>query len=491
LGNRFYYQGAPSARQFAALLADTILLTALFVTAGWLGTHLGRSRPGELLRDLTLLCFLVVPANAIRGLFQLDAAGLTLEYWRHAGVHGFSPVAQNLLGCGASGLLAMVVRFHRSLARTVYRVLALLFPLVLLLVVEACGLTLWGLAHPAVEGQRVRLQNPPVPIPAETRPQRVVWIIFDEMDYRLAFATPVNARLPEFNRLAAGSFHAVCAYPPGGRTMISVPALLTGRLVTNSTAADASGLRVQYEGAAGPSRWTVKDTIFNLQREKGWRTAVAGWYFPYARIFGQDIDAWQYQGWHLALNPDRPFAGLMSDQLRVLAEGKSQSLLGRALSAQEHKRIVREVVAEASRKAADPTLDLVFLHLPLPHAPFFYDARTGGDAWPPRPVLGYFDHLLLGDQALGQIRREMQHGGVGDKTVLLVSSDHWNRQSDLVDGKMDHRVPFLVYFPASPAGLEYRAAFNTILSRRLVTAILKGEVHNPAEAAAWIGREVE
>jgi hypothetical protein len=146
-------------------------------------------------------------------------------------------------------------------------------------------------------------------------------------------------------------------------------------------------------------------------------------------------------------------------------------------------------VAEATRKAADPALDLVFLHLPVTHAPFYYDAGTGQDAKPPRPVMGYLDHLQLGDQVLGQIRRAMKDAGVSEQTTLLVSSDHWNREADLIDGRMDHRVPFLVSFPGDSRGLRYSAPFNTILSRRLVTAIMDGEIHSAAGAAAWIDRE--
>jgi hypothetical protein len=283
--------------------------------------------------------------------------------------------------------------------------------------------------------------------------------------------------------------------------MVSVPALLSGRLVTSSNPVGPSELRVQYEDdATGPVRWKAEQTIFEAAREKKWRTAVAGWFFPYSRIFGADgfdasIDASEYQGRRLALDRNRPFPELMIDEFRVVVDccfalnGKSHPLFGKSLSVMEHQRIVGETVAEAIRKAANPDLDLVFLHLPVPHAPFFYDAKTGQSASRPRPVIGYFDHLQLGDHVLGQIRRAMKDAGVAAKTTLLVSSDHWNRQGDLIDGKMDHRVPFLVSFPETTQGVGYTAPFNTILSRRLVTAIMNGEVRSASEAAKWIDRE--
>ena len=90
---------------------------------------------------------------------------------------------------------------------------------------------------------------------------------------------------------------------------------------------------------------------------------------------------------------------------------------------------------------------------------------------------------------MGQIRQAMKDAGVADKTALLVSSDHWYREADPVGGKMDHRVPFILNFPASRQGVRYSAPFNTILSRRLVTAIMDGEVRSAGEAVGWIERE--
>ena len=493
----FYYHGVLSATQFAALLADTLLLTGLFAALGWLGNQMGgfrvgRFRAGETLRDAAFLLFLAVPANAIRGVLERAAAKLSPDYWRHASVHGFPPMLKFLVVAGALVLFATFCCFHRQLVRMVSRTLVLLFPIVPFMLAEATWVVARGSPHPVSDAPtagRSAVEWRPGGMPAEVRPQRLVWIIFDEMDYRLAFETAAKTHLPEFSRLASQSLNAERAYPPGGRTMVSVPALLSGRLVTSSDAVGTSDLLVGYEGATGPVRWKTEQTLFDLEREKGWRVGVAGWFFPYSRVFGKDIEARQYQGWRLALNPNRPFPGMMADEFRILLEDKTQSLLGKSLVVMQHQRIIRETVEEAIRESANPALDLVFLHLPVPHDPFFYDAKTGQDAAPPRPVMGYFDHLQLGDHILGKIRQAMKDAGVAGKTTLLVSSDHWDRRADLIDGKLDHRIPFLVNFPGDAQGVRYPAPFNTILSRRLVTAIMKGEIRSAGEASRWIDRE--
>jgi hypothetical protein len=447
-------------------------------------------RAGEWSTNVVFLLFLIVPGNAIRVVLQPLTVKLNLDYWRHAAMHGLPWGLQWWLGGCLVALLAVVFCWHRQLASLAGRLLVLLFPVVPLMLAEAT----WMLMHapPATLGRMVTAS--PRPTVAGHARQRLVWIIFDEMDYRLAFESATNSRLPVFNRLARESLYATSAYPPGGRTMISIPALLSGRLVTGSDSAGESDLRVRYEGQPEAVRWNTEQTVFAVGRQKGWHSGVVGWHFPYSRIFGADVEAWQDQTWPLGLNPNLSFIRLMTDQFRLLLEGKTRSLIGKSRTVMEHQRIVREVCAEATRQAADPALDLVFLHLPVTHAPFYYDANTGQDPIGLRPVAGYLDHLQLGDRVLGQILRAMEKAGVTRRTTLLVSSDNWYREADQRDllisrGRIDHRVPFLVRFPGDSHGLRYSTPFNTILSRRLATAIMEDEIHTAGEAAAWIERE--
>lgn len=504
----FTVQAPPSARQLGALLADTALLTILFTAIAWAAR---RIRLRSSVRDVAFLLFLIVPANAIRVVLPPVTSQLGIEYWRHLGVHGFPLALKLVLGCGLMLSMAGICYFHRRLAAFAARTLVFLFPFVPFMALEAA----WEVAHPQMPalqsgmnesgvneagrneaGMDAGLASIAVPITGiQPRPQRVVWIIFDEMDYRLAFEAAGRAPLPEFERLARHALAATSAYPPGGRTLVSVPALLGGRLITGVNPAGVSDLLVQYEGERNPVRWSSEQTIFNLGREKGWKTSVTGWYFPYQRIFGAEhpsrqISAWQVQGWRGCIDPNQPFASLMQDQLRIMVEGKMQSLLGESLAVKQHKIVIQHSVADALRNAADPVEDLVFLHLPVPHSPFFWDPATGRDAVKLKPVMGYLDHLQLADRVLGQIRQAMEQSGVADHTTLVISSDHWDRTADLIDGKMDHRIPFLVSFPGRNAtGIHYTKPFNTILSRRMISAIMGGEIRSSDDAAAWLDQE--
>ena len=99
---------------------------------------------------------------------------------------------------------------------------------------------------------------------------------------------------------------------------------------------------------------------------------------------------------------------------------------------------------------------------------------------------GYVDNLALADRTLGDLRQAMEQAGLWDKTWVLISSDHWWRESARYDGRTDHRVPFLLK-PAEATGtLDYPPAFNTILSADLLLAILKGEVTRAGQLVPWL-----
>jgi hypothetical protein len=466
--NRFLYEGSSSPEQFLALLMNMALFTAIFVAAWRIARPLRTTAFGERITNIAFLAFLTVPGNAIRGVLQPVTTKFDVAYWRQAP----GPLKIAML---AAGLLVVLAGFgfHRHVVRVVCRGLMFVFPVVPLLFAEAT----WMVSHRSV----LAATASPHLAGVRTQPavRRVVWIIFDEMDYRLAFEGPTRSRLAEFNRLAEESLTASRAYSPGGRTIMSVPALLAGRMVTASRSANATDLMVRYEGSNAAIRWSTDQTIFHSAAEQGWRAGVVGWYLPYTRVFGRDIETTEDQTWPASLNPNRPFPQLVTDQWRILGEGKTRSAFGTSLGMSEHQRIFGELVPRAERKAADPNLSLVFLHMPAPHGPFYYPR--------PRAIGGYLDHLQLADQALGKIRRAIEEANLADSTTMIVSSDHWYREADLVDGRIDHRIPFLVHFPHD-GGFSYRPPFNTVITRALITAILRGEISSAAQSASWIDR---
>ena len=68
-----------------------------------------------------------------------------------------------------------------------------------------------------------------------------------------------------------------------------------------------------------------------------------------------------------------------------------------------------------------------------------------------------------------------------------MSADHSWRYSREYDGQHDYRVPFLVNPPGSNGPAVYPQSFNTVATRGLIEAILRGEITNSTQAVAdWL-----
>src|SRR5262249_39109455 len=102
------------------------------------------------------------------------------------------------------------------------------------------------------------------------------------------------------------------------------------------------------------------------------------------------------------------------------------------------------------------------------------------------PDNDYWDNLVLLDQFVGSLRSAMESAGLWDSTAVLLSADHWNRASILLDGKIDHRVPFLLKMPGQRESIAFDRPFNTVLSHDLLEAYLHGEIADAPAAARWL-----
>jgi len=147
-----------------------------------------------------------------------------------------------------------------------------------------------------------------------------------------------------------------------------------------------------------------------------------------------------------------------------------------------HQRIMEQARAVVGKE----DLNLTLIHLPIPHHPFIYDAarsllssETDND---------YVGNLELADGILGELRREMERAGIWHRTAVLITSDHWWRDSKPVNGRRDHRVPFLLKLAGQREGVTYPRAFNTVLTHDLVLAYLSGELSSKDDMIQWIDR---
>ena len=325
--------------------------------------------------------------------------------------------------------------------------------------------------------------SPLAPLVAQNSLPRVVWIIFDELDYRLSFQDrPSDLAMPHFDQLRAESIFARNAISPANNTLSSVTSLLTGTTIKSISPLDSSHAITDRI----PLR--SRPTIFSTVHRMGGNAAVSGWYLPYCRLFSTDLAACSGHG---VVNIVNETSGTFFEsvilQQRSLFEAGNYSVFRPALRQEQYVRMIQAMREEAQRYAADPSLNFVFLHLPTPHAPHFYDRHSRTFAGRnPGAARSYPDSLALADLILGEVRESMTSAGLWDKTTVLVSSDHPNRASKDLDGKSDPRVPFLLKLAGQTSGVSYTAPIHTIVTKPLLEAILAGQVATPEQAINWL-----
>jgi hypothetical protein len=100
---------------------------------------------------------------------------------------------------------------------------------------------------------------------------------------------PSNLLLPEFDRFAGESISVNDAYSPSWQTATSLPSLITGQIVTTAVPIDQNELRLTTEDGV-VEQWSTQSSVFSEAKARGFTTAVAGWYHPYCRVIGRDLD---------------------------------------------------------------------------------------------------------------------------------------------------------------------------------------------------------
>jgi len=387
-----------------------------------------------------------------------------------------------LLGIVVCACAALLYRFHQKVIRITVFLIFALWPFCLV----TFGTAVLRIGQLSLKpGPSANLsQN--AHNPGHPREFRLVWIIFDELDERVAFdSRPAGMRLIEFDRLRAQALVAKDAYPPAKSTIASIPSLTIGKYVQTAVRASPDELLLSFLGETNVVSWSRSSNLFSQAHWDGFRTAVAGWYHPYGRLFGPILDECYALGAPIVNQFDGRslWTSLASEFVSVVFPLHERTL---------YMKIHSELLTRALSLVSNRNLDLVFLHFSIPHPPSIYDPGTRKLAVTElRLREGYFNNLLLADQALGLLRSAMELAGVWERTTVLISSDHWWREEDGAYGRIDHRVPFILKLAENSESLTYSPRLNTVLTADLISFLLKNRPRSLLEVAEWLNQHRE
>jgi hypothetical protein len=274
-----------------------------------------------------------------------------------------------------------------------------------------------------------------------------------------------------------------------------------GKRVTD-TKLNTSKLLVTLKGDPGWVDFASQPNVFRTARAEGFNTAVIGWHHPYCRILGNDLSdcAWDSAG-NESISVERHLRPRsLAVKALFLATWQSRAvpfMLEPELEHESHIAVMRYQIPNVHRMLQNRKLNLVLLHLVVPHPPGIWDITkrtfTTGKS-------NYTDNLQLASDTLGQIRRDLEKMGDWDRSTILVSSDHpyrpilWqslttHRTAEMVQEtgmKAYPLVPFLLKLPSQHKKVLYDGEFNNLLTSDLILQLLNGNLPTIEDTVNWL-----
>lgn len=497
-----YYRTHPAD---PTLLWATLISSTLLAIAFWLAWLWVQRWPSERKLKFARAAFVLVL------IFPLESVR---RYWNSEGNHadwltnGSVLLIESMLAFGLVLTLLGNLRVVYA-ARRVTLALTLLFPALML------DFTVGHFNAEPAWRYTVKTPLPMLPHPPGQARRRVVWMLFDEFDQRLAFELhKPTVDFTNLNRLRSESLVADYARQTAPWTTLALPSVLSGEIFSRAELVDADTLRVYPEGSNQGFNWRDQPNVFKKARAMGMNAEIIGWHHPYCRVLGDaTVRCTEVPSGHptTALLRETSvadegipqavrflFALQFGNLVDMLGGGESTSENGRDVYVQRRQQNqyfrIRDL---AYAQAADPQIDFLFIHFPLPHLFAIYNRQHKN--FEMNRSLSYADNLALVDRTVGEMRQAIEQAGLWDSTTILITSDHglrpdlwrgrmgWTPELEqLTGGRQSESVPFIVKLAGRDRGATYERAFSSVLSSDLVLAMLHGDVTTPQSASAWL-----
>jgi hypothetical protein len=346
---------------------------------------------------------------------------------------------------------------------------------------------------------------------------RFIWIIFDEMDQRIAFnERPVSLELPELDRLRRESLEARRVSQTADRTLLAMPTLISARSYRKAEIKGASRLDVFPEDSREGLNWADEHNVFRGAHEMGRNVAIAGWYHPYCRLFGDQLMNCFAPSSHTGRAmlreqnaSQRGVAGMVALLFRLQLENLkdmyrfdgisgSENLKDAYVQSQQQQEYF-EIRDHAYADALDPRIGFMLLHFPTPHMYAIYN-RWRKD-FTLESTTDYLDNLALVDRTVGELRAQLEAAGLWDQTSILITADHgfrpemwqgrygWTENMERISEKGEsHLVPFILKMAREHEHLVVDRPFSNVIVSDLAMAVLGGQISTASQAADWIER---
>jgi hypothetical protein len=357
-----------------------------------------------------------------------------------------------------------------------------------------------------------RSANPAIPmhryaVARSTPHPRIIWVILDELSYRQVYEHRYpSLALPAFDRLAAQSTVFTQVAPAGIMTEYAIPSLMSG-IRADDMRASPDG-RQLYLHDPSHNHWQNFDphrTVFQDALDRGYSTAVAGWYNPYCRLLAPVLDHCFWTNRTPTPSGTSRDQTLLSNVLapfRYYFETFEKFLDWRKLpispdqtGAYGHVHDYADLLAASDALLNDSSANLLYLHLPIPHPLGIYNRQTRQLTTGPST---YIDNLALADVYLGHLRTQLEQRGEWDSSAILIMGDHsWRTQRwfptwypeewKASDGaKFDSRPAYILKLPNQQQPAHIDTPYPAFRTRALIDALMDQRIQSPQDLEDWV-----
>lgn len=351
--------------------------------------------------------------------------------------------------------------------------------------------------------------TPASPQPLATHHPRVIWIVFDELSYDQVYGSRYpGLKLPTLDSFAQEATVFTHVVPAGLITEAILPSLISG-VPTDTIRSSSDGHRLYLHIPAGPAaaHWQAfqpEQTVFSEAQSLGFHPAIVGWYNPYCRLLSNQLSSCVW-----ANNTGRmlPAGTLKSSLFYSIAYLLSRiphlffphhfRTYDQTFRAQTHIDDYKQLYTAADKTLTDPSLDFVFLHMPIPHPWGIYDRRSGVLTTGPST---YIDNLALVDKYLAHLRQTLQQQHEWDDATILIMGDHswrtqliwesspdWSPEEQRAShgGKFDDRPFFALKLPQQQTPATISSTVHALDTKPLLDALLRHQIQTPQQLNAW------
>jgi len=410
---------------------------------------------GPRTKQVAILILSIPVLNQLRLL--IDDKRLSLGYFRELfQIH--LPVAVILSVAGVIFLIALF-RYQKQFSTVLRSLFLILTPYLLINTAMATYYYFYFLnSREGVDYSISKNITPEIPIK-----NRVLLLLFDGLDYDLAFANPpASLSFPAFKAFEQQSMSLTQAHSPADVTLMSIGSYVTGKLPDNMSFLE------DFRG----------QSLFSELKGEAKRSSITGFYFPYCRLFGALSDHCES---HCTMGFCMlPYHASFEKNVTELFRWAFTSSRNAKTHTQKYKAIQNSVEESALKLSTQTQYDFVFVHSLMPHYPWINDSHVMDDSLS-QTLQGYYGNVVLADQMLARITERLKEQGLWDKTHIIITTDHPFDYHERTADFREWRIPFMVKFAGAHPKGQYSKSINTIFMSGLINQMVTGKVTNPLE----------